>query len=195
MKQKIILATTSKYRITVFAYLGIPFVTESSNVEEYGLPRKNPKTLVSQLSSMKAEAVYAKHKKENSIIIGLDSIGYMKGKILEKPQSKAEAINRLSNISGKSHKTFTGICMINAKTGKKIQKVIETDSTFRKLSKKEILRYINENDNVFNICLGYDPGIGLSASFVETMTGSYHNLINGMPIEAIPDMLKKVGYR
>jgi len=83
---KIILATTSPYRKEAFGFLGIDFEVEGSEIDESQVPRNNPEELVKQLSKLKAEAV-AKNRPD-AIVIGMDSVGYFNGKILEKPKSK-----------------------------------------------------------------------------------------------------------
>jgi len=87
---KIILATTSPYRRETFGYLGIPFEAEGSNVDESQLERKNPEELVKNLSKLKAEAVAKNHS--DAIVIGMDSVTFFNGQILEKPKSREDAL-------------------------------------------------------------------------------------------------------
>lgn len=189
---KLILATTSKYKKKVFAYLGLPFRTEASKIDESIFPRKDPRKLVLALSKAKALAVASRYKEKEAIVIGLDSIGYFRRKILEKPKSKEEAIARLKELSGKRHSTFTGICMINNANGKILQQVVRTDVWFRKLSDEEIKKYVESDKDIFGICLGYDPETKISSSFAIKIKGSYNNLLNGMPTEVIPEMLERI---
>ena len=83
---KIILATTSPYRIETFGYLGIPFEAEGSNVDESQVERNNPEELVKTLSKLKAESVAKNHL--NAIVIGLDSVGFLKEKSLKSQNQK-----------------------------------------------------------------------------------------------------------
>jgi len=71
---KIILATTSPYRIEAFKFLEIDFTAEGSKVDESQVERNNPEDLVRELSKLKAEAVAKNHK--DAIVIGMDSAGY-----------------------------------------------------------------------------------------------------------------------
>lgn len=191
MKPAIILATTSPYKKKVFTYLNIPFRSIDSKVDESVIPRKNPKKLVLALSRLKAKAVA---NYSNGIIIGLDSIGYFKGRFLEKQRSKQDSLNRLKMISGKTFYSYTGICIIaKSKTEEKIyQRVVKTKVRMRILSDKEIRDYVNSDPNILKYCIGFDPELGLSSSFVKSIKGSYNNLLNGMPIEAIKEMLDKI---
>ena len=66
--KNIILATTSPYRIETFKSLGLPVLSEPSNVNEdfSGRPDNVPE-LVQHLARLKAEAVASKHLNEDKI--------------------------------------------------------------------------------------------------------------------------------
>lgn len=189
---KIILATTSSYRKEVFKYLGIPFEAEGSNVDESQLERNKPEELVKQLSKLKTEAVAKNHS--DAIVIGMDSVGFLNGQIIEKPKSKEEDFKRLKTFSGNYHQFYTGIYMINTATKKMLSKVVKTDVFMREISDEEINRYLNEDPNFNTYALGYDPVKHYSASFIQKIEGSYYNLLGGIPLETIVEMLKEVGY-
>jgi len=187
---KIILATTSPYRKETFGYLGIPFEAEGSNVDESQLGRNDPEELVKGLSKLKAEAVAKNHS--DAIVIGMDSVTYFDGQILEKPKSKEEDFERLKTPSGNKYQFYTGIYMVNTAKDKTLSKVIITDVFMRKLSDKEISQYLDEDSNFNTYALGYDPVKHYSASFVERIEGSYYNLLGGIPLETIIEMLKEI---
>lgn len=190
---KIILATTSPYRRETFGYLCIPFEVEGSNVDESRLERNNPEELVKELSKLKAEAVAKNHT--DAIVIGMDSVTYFNGKILEKPKSKEEDFERLKALSGNKHQFYTGIHMLNTATNKTLSKVVITDVFMRKLSDEEINKYLDEDSNFNTYALGYDPVKHYSASFVKKIEGSYYNLLGGIPLETIIEMLREIGYK
>ena len=187
---KIILATTSPHRIEAFKLLGVDFVAEGSKVDESGADRNDPEELVSELSRAKAEAVAKKHN--DAIVVGMDSVGYFNGKILEKPKSREEAFGRLKFLSGKSHQFYTGVYAVNTASGKTISKVIKTEVHLREFSDNEIKNYLDQ-DNFYNTyALGYDPLGHYSSTFVEKIEGSYNNLLRGIPLEVFPDIFKEL---
>ena len=191
--QKIILATTSPYRRETFGYLGIPFETEWSKVDESRLERNDPKELVRKLSKLKAESVAKNHS--STIVIGMDSVTYFNGQILEKPKSREEDFQRLKALSGKKHQFYTGIYMINTDTDGILSKVVITDVFMRNFLDEEINRYLDEDPNFNTYALGYDPVRHYSASFIKEIKGSYYNLLGGIPLETIIEMLKEIGYK
>lgn len=172
--------------------MGIPFEAEGSNVDESQLERDNPEELVKQLSKLKAEAVAKNHS--DAIVIGMDSITYFNGQILEKPKSREEDFKRLKALSGNKHQFYTGIYMVNTATNKTLSKTVITDVFMRELSDEEINKYLDEDPNFNTYALGYDPVKHYSASFVKKIEGSYYNLLGGIPIEVIVEMLKEIGY-
>ena len=190
---KIILATTSPYRRETFGYLGIPFEAEGSNVDESQLERNNPEELVKQLSKLKAEAVAKNHS--DAIVIGMDSVTYFNGRILEKPKSREEDFERLKALSGNRHQFYTGIYIVNTATNKTLSKIVITDVFMRELSDEEINKYLEEDPHFNTYALGYDPVKHISSSFVKKIEGSYYNLLGGIPLETIVEMLREIGYK
>jgi len=184
---KIILATTSPYRIEAFKFLEIDFTAEGSKVDESQVERNNPEELVRELSKLKAEAVAKNHK--DAIVIGMDSVGYFNGKILEKPKSRDDGFERLKFLSGKSHQFYTGVHIINTSSNKVISRVVKTEIHLRGFSEKEIEIYLNQDKFYNTYALGYDPLGHYSSTFAEKIEGSYNNFLRGIPLEIMPDLI------
>jgi septum formation protein len=188
--RKIVLATTSRPRKEIFGHLDIPFETASSDVDESPYERSDPAELVAVLSKLKAESVAKDHP--DAIVIGMDSVAYFNGNILEKPKSKEEDFQRLKSLSGNRHQFYTGVHMIDTSSGKTLSEVVITDVLMRNFSDKEINEYL-DNDPLFNTyALGYDPIRHISATFVKSIEGSYYNLLGGIPVETIVEMLAEI---
>jgi septum formation protein len=189
---KIILATSSPYRIKAFKMLGITFEAEASNAEEKFAGRPNePEALVKELARKKAEAV-AKRQGEG-IVIGFDSIGFFEGKILEKPCSRQEAFERLKMLSGKSFEFYTGMHFIDIAKGKASSDCSKTDVWMREISEEEIGNYLDSDKRFMTYALGFDPENSYSASFAGRIGGSYNNLIHGIPLEKVVEGLRGMG--
>ena len=190
---KIILGTASPYRRAAFKNLGIDFEAEASRVDESQIERGNPEKLVSQLAKLKAKTVAKNHP--DAVIIGMDSVGYFNGQILEKPKSRQEAFRRIKSLSGKPHEFYTGIYVINAANKKTAAKIIKSKIWLRKLSDSEINRYLDQDPNYNTYAIGFDPVRHISSSFAIRLVGSYNNYLIGIPLEVLPEMLKRVGYK
>jgi septum formation protein len=192
MSKKLILATTSPYRKQAFEMLGIPFEAESSKVDEYfdGRP-DDPEALVLHLAKLKTEAV-AKSHAEASTVIGFDSVGWFDGKVLEKPQSREEMVERLRAMSGNSYQFFTGIHIIDE--SRIVSRAVKTDIVMRKLTDSEINWYLDQDSNYKTYAQGYDPLGTYESTFIKEIHGSYNNPLRGIPLEVIVEMLQEVGY-
>jgi len=188
---KIILATTSQYRIEAMTYTSIPFETRDSQVFEYfeGRPKK-PQELVKMLSKLKAEAV-AKDCVD-SLVIGFDSVAYFQNKILEKPKSYNEAFERLQAFSGKSHEYYTGISVINTNTGKIYQECVKSRIKFRIITDSEIKKYLDSDPNYNRHAFGYNPSKNFSATFIKEIHGSPFNIMRGIPLSRVVEILHKM---
>ena len=152
----------------------------------------NPEELIKTLSKLKAEAVAKNHS--DAIIIGMDSIGCFNDKILEKPKSKEDAFERLKSLSGNKFEFYTGIHIINTSTQVAISKIVKSELLMRELSEGEINQYLEQDPHYNTYALGFDPLKNISSSFIMKLVGSYNNVLRGIPLEVIPDMLSEVGY-
>ena len=190
---KIILATNSPYRIEAFGYLGIPFEAKGSNIDESQLERNNPEDLVKKLSALKAESIA--QNSPDTIAIGMDSVGYFDGRILEKPKTKEDAFSRLKSLSGNKFQFYTGISVINTSSGRMVSRVVKTEAFMRNLQDEEINRYLNEDSRFNTYALGFDPLGHCSSAFIKNIEGSYNNLLRGIPLEELVELLSELGYK
>ena len=173
--------------------MGVDFKAEGSGIDESQVDRANPEELVKQLSRLKAEAVAKNHP--DAIVIGMDSVGYFNNQILEKPKSREEAFQRLKFLSGNNYQFYTGIHMTNPALNKKLSRIIKTQIFMRNISDGEVNKYLDEDPNYNTYALGYDPLGHSSSAFVQKIEGSYNNLLRGIPLEVIPEMLFEIGYK
>jgi len=190
MKEKIILATTSLRRHGLAQTMGLDFEIAPSNYEEdmTGNKKLNPKEMVIEFSHGKASDVAKKFKE--GIVIGVDTIVVFNGKKLGKPKSDEEAFNMLKSFSGKKQQVYSGVCLIDCKTGKIIRDYEVTDVYFKKLSDSEIKSYIKTGEHK-DKAGGY--GIqDLSSIFIKKINGCYFNVM-GFPIYNIYKNLTKLG--
>jgi len=194
MTNKIILATSSPHRKKAFSTLGIDFIAEGSDVDEYRADRPTePKELVRYLAKLKAEAVAKNHS--SGIVVGFDSFTYFEDEIMEKAGSKEVVFERLKRLSGNTHDFFTGIHIINLDNGVVKSDVVETKAYFRELSLDEINFYLDHDKDVVNYGIPYDAPDHFSSSFLTKVDGCYNSLCTGLPRGRMMEMLKEVGYR
>jgi len=182
IKNIIILASASPRRKELLGVLlsnfGLKFVVIPANIAEY-IPQKmrNFGRFVIDLAYLKASEVAKSH---NGIIIGADTIVVLKGRVLGKPESKKDAIKMLKALSGKEHKVYTGLVIID-KSIKFIYKTYEvTKVKFRKLSNSEIGFYV-ASGSPMDKAGAYGIQDDYGCTFVEKVSGDYFNVV-GLPI-------------
>lgn len=114
--EKIILASSSPRRKELLELAGIPFNIHPSDIIEKMDEDLEPFQIVEQLALQKAEDV-AKYYNEE-IVIGADTIVVFQGQILGKPINEEDAFRILKKLQGKPHLVYSGIALIDSKTGR-----------------------------------------------------------------------------
>ena len=186
--EKIILASLSPRREKSAKTMGLNFEIIPSNFIEDMTLNLPPDKLAMELALGKAKDV-AKKLREG-IVLGFDTFVYFNNKLIGKPKDKKDAFNTLKSYSGKFHEVYTGIAIINCKTGKTIKDCVITRVHFKKLSDNEINKYI-ETKEPLDKAGSY--GIqDLGSVFIDRIEGDFYN-ITGFPISTVYENLKKMG--
>lgn len=181
---KLILASNSPRRREILTQIGINYEIVPSTFEEQIKPME-PHKLVMHFAYMKALDV--SKRVEDSITIGADTIVYL-DEIMGKPKSEDDAYKMLKKLSGRDHFVMTGICVIDSKSGKYICDFEKTKVSFRELSDKEIVNYINTKEPLDKAGAYAIQGIG--SLFVKGIEGCYFNVV-GLPIYKLSLILKQ----
>jgi len=185
---KIILASGSLRRKTLLNELGFDFKVVPSNANEDSIVEENPRELVRKLSMLKAAKV-ARGLKDYAIVIGSDTIVVVDNEMLGKPKSRKQAREMLSKLSGNEHFVFTGICLINTKTGNVYTDTERTKVRFRQLSPRDIKLYSN-HESVLDWAGAY--AIQHQFTLIQSIDGSLTNVI-GFPTEKLIPLLRENG--
>jgi septum formation protein len=191
---KLILASGSPRREKILKSLKLDFeiIVPCGTVEKYF---RNPIRTVNYNSSIKAHFVY-NHAIINSlnysgaVIAGFDTIVYRAGKYFGKPADRAQALDFLEMLSGRTHKVITGITLINAKTGSILTGSEATTVRFKKLDRKLIEHYVAIED-VLDKAGAYDIS-GTGIIFIENINGCFYN-VAGLPVIKFINMLAGFG--
>ena len=186
MSQNLILASTSPFRRELLARLGLPFDVANPQTDETALPGETPEQIAMRLSEAKARAVVETHP--DALIIGSDQVATVDGKIYGKPGTHQRAVEQLRALSGKTVNFFTGLCLLNARTGEAQVRGVPTLVTFRQLSDQEIENYLSR-EPAYN-CAGSAKSEGLGIALLSSMRGDDPNALVGLPLIALCDMLR-----
>jgi septum formation protein len=184
----LILASASPRRAELLEQIGLNFQIIPSTFQEETLLEADPARLVMELALNKARQVAGGIP--GGLVIGADTIVFLEGQILGKPSGIEEAVRMLAQLSGKAHRVFTGIALIEVPGGKYRVNYEMTRVQFRSLSRDEIEAYVSTQEP-FDKAGAY--GIqGKGAVLVESIHGCYFNVV-GLPIARLVTMLQDFG--
>lgn len=189
MSRLLILASTSPYRRELLERLGLPFIVANPQTDETPHPGEAPEALSLRLAEAKARAVTKDHP--DALIIGSDQVATVDGKIYGKPGNRERGIAQLKELSGKTVNFFTGLCLLDSRSGLAQVRGVPTLVTFRTLSERAIENYL-DREPAYN-CAGSAKSEGLGIALLQSMRGDDPNALVGLPLIALCDMLGAAG--
>lgn len=178
---KIILASASPRRKELLTQIGVKFEIMISD-KETDIDSSNPIKACEKQAMQKAldiEEKAALKYKEDYIIIAADTIVALEDTILGKPKDKEDARLMLERISGKKHKVYTAVCVLNSRLKTHKSFVEETAVEVAELSKEDIDFYLSK-DEAYDKAGAYAIQ-GLFSRYIVGIEGDYYNVM-GLPV-------------
>ncbi|CCV11771.1 Maf-like protein [Mesorhizobium sp. STM 4661] len=193
---KLVLASGSPRRIELLQQAGIePDRVLPADVDETPLRAEHPRSLVKRLSKEKAEKALASLSTEDDyapgFVLAADTVVAVGRRILPKAETLDDASNCLGLLSGRSHRVYSGICLITP-GGKLRQRLVETRVRFKRLPREEIAAYVASGE--WRGKAGGYAVQGLAGSFVVKLVGSYTNVV-GLPLYETVALLNGEGFK
>lgn len=187
LKRKIILASASPRRARLLRQMGLKFTVYPSRVKELRKIKTNCADLVKENALKKARAVAKRFKQ--GIIIGADTVVFVKGKVIGKPKNILEAKKILKLITENTNWVYSGIAVIDIDKSKTYTAFEKTKVVFRKLNEDEFEGLLREE-----VKLDRAGGIdveGKAKSFVKEIKGDFYNIV-GLPINKFRYLLSQI---
>ena len=185
-QKRLILASGSPRRRELLSRMGYTFEICAPDVDEHVTGHASD--IVFTLARRKACA--AAERFDEGVIIASDTLVSLDGAPLGKPEDAADAHRMLAALSGREHEVFTGVCVIDAATGKSETRSVRTGVTFRALTDEEIDAYIATGEPMDKA--GAYAIQGGAGAFVSRLDGEFDNVV-GFPTEEVGEMLKGFG--
>jgi septum formation protein len=182
------LASKSPRRRKLLKQMGVKFKSFSVELNENIADGEHPVACVKRLASEKM--VVARSKVKSGIVITADTIVVLDKKVIGKPRNEKEAEKFLSLLSGKTHTVYTGICVVNTKSNKRILEYEKTRVEFRKIEKEEIRDYV-AGGSPMDKAGAYGIQDDFGAVFVKKINGCYYNVV-GLPLTKLYNSLRKI---
>lgn len=194
--QKLVLASGSPRRIELLQQAGIePDLVFPAEVDETPERAEHPRSLAKRLSRAKAERARETLRREpdaeGAYLLAADTVVAVGRRILPKAELVDEASNCLRLLSGRSHRVYSGICLVTPE-GKIRQRLVETRVRFKRLTREEIESYLASGE--WRGKAGGYAIQGLAGSFVVKLVGSYTSVV-GLPLYETVALLAAEGFK
>jgi septum formation protein len=182
---EIVLASGSPRRRELLGKLGVKFRVRAADIDE-DIPERDPARMVAELARQKARAVAV--LEPGNMILAADTTVALDGAILNKPASVLENAEFITQLSGRWHEVFTGICF-NTPAGEFVA-IERTRVKFRDLSRLEIDGYAQSGEG-----LDKAGGYGIQErgmALVEAIEGDFFNVV-GLPMARLVLLAREAG--
>ena len=187
-KKRLVLASASPRRLALLAQVNVePDAVIAADIDETPRKAELPGSLAVRLARAKAEAVVA--REPQALVVAADTVVACGRRILPKAQTPDEARACLALLSGRAHKVFTGVCLIDgAHIG---EKLVVTRVLMKRLSDEEMMAYLASGE--WRGKAGGYAIQGRAGAFIRSLSGSYSNVV-GLPLFETVNLLAGVGY-
>jgi len=188
LKKQFILASASPRRKELLRSAGLKFKIVPASVRENYISGETPRQHVRRLAQNKAELIVAKYP--DAWVLGADTIVVVDEKILGKPKNKTQAKKMLQQLSGRTHRVYTGFTIARGALSIRKTRIIHSAVRFKNITPEEMKWYIS-CEEPYDKAGGY-AAQGKGAYFIKSIHGSYTNVI-GLPLCEVLEEFKKVG--
>lgn len=138
-KHQLLLASKSPRRQYLLKELGLGFEIRTKEVDESFPDNLKAQEIPLYLCEKKANA-FDEELNDNTIVITADTIVWINGQVLNKPENFEDAVRMLQLLSGKMHEVYTGVCLKSKHKTRSFYAL--TKVYFKELSLEEIEFYI-----------------------------------------------------
>lgn len=186
MPKKLILASGSLGRRELMKLHGYQFEVRPANIDEPTEARLGDcRHYVAELAWLKAAAVAP--TVADGIVIAADTVGWLDGKVIGKPDDEAHARRIIKSLSGTVHELWTGVCLWVRPGDKQVTWQELSRVRMKSLTDADIEAYLKTRkwegcSGAYAIQMPTDP-------YLTVIEGSVSNVI-GLPMESLSQALK-----
>lgn len=186
MSAQIILASASPRRQELLRQIGVTFKVLPVDLDETPLTGETPLAYVERIAAEKSASVFDLPD-TNLPVLAADTAVILDGQIMGKPKDKADCLDMLSRLSGRTHQVFSAISLRGSAHW---QAVSVTDVAFRVMTQQEMNAYWATGEPADKA--GAYAIQGLGSVFVKSITGSFSGVV-GLPLYETAELLAKQG--
>jgi len=188
-QQRLILASSSKYRQALLARLGLSFESIAPEIDEKGLPNESPKELVQRLALSKAEIISDQYG--DAIVIGSDQVAVYDNQIIGKPGTYNKALQQLKKFSGNQVIFLTAVALVCHSSQFKEIAISKVIVNFKVLEDKQIKNYLL-HDKPYD-CAGSFKIESMGVSLFESVCSDDPTSLEGLPLIIVCNLLHRAG--
>ena len=192
MVKEIILASKSGVRKKILEENNIQCKIEPSNVDEDSVKeslikeRASPTIISKNLAELKANKISQKFIEE--MVLGADSLIDLEGEIISKPNDRAEALEILKKMNGKTHQLISSVCI--SRGGSMIWNYTDKASlTMKDMTFLELENYLEKISDVDLYAYNVYQIEGEGRNLFSKIEGD-EDTIMGLPVKKIKEYLK-----
>ena len=197
---KICLASRSPRRRELLAQIGVSFdliafrgpPREDKEIDESLLAGESPLGYVQRVARAKALhgwRIVGWRKLPSRPVLAADTTLEFEGEVIGKPVSRADAVDILRRLSGKTHRVLTAVAV--AFEGRLETALSISEVRFGELDEAAIQRYVASGEPMDKA--GAYGIQGHAGMFVAHLSGSYTGVM-GLPLFETAEILRKFGY-
>lgn len=142
--QALILASNSPRRRELLSLAEWHFEVRPADVDESVLPGESPQDYVSRVAADKARVIGS--QLDEGLVLAADTTVVLDGEILGKPHNPARARQMLTALRGREHIVYSGLALLNARTGESQHDLATSRVPMRDYSDAEMDAYIASGD-------------------------------------------------
>jgi septum formation protein len=182
---RLILASGSLGRRELMKRAGYAFEVRPANVDEpTGAGVTDIRAYVQSVAWMKAAAVAP--RVAEGVVIAADTVGWLGGQVIGKPEGEADARRILKALGGTEHELWTGVVLWRRPDGLQLAWQEVSRVAFRRLSDAELDTYLATR--TWQGCSGAYAIKEKGDPYVRVVAGSVSNVI-GLPLETLERVL------
>ena len=193
---KIILASKSGVRKNILDKYKIPAIVSPSNIDEDQVKESllekgaDPEIISKNLAELKSVKVSTKFP--NELVLGADSVVSLDLNLINKPNSREEALTILKTLNGKKHYLISSVCI--SKNGSMIWNYTDkSELKMKKLSEDELKSYLSRIKTETLLAYGVYQIEADGLNLFEYIKGDKDSIM-GLPIKHIKTTLVNIRY-
>lgn len=188
--RSVILASGSPRRRRLLRSLGVRCRVLVPRVGESSRHGRNPAALARRNALAKARAVASTQRR--GMIIGADTVVWRGGRLFGKPATRAQARAQLRALSGRAHLVYTGVALVDGRTGQALTAVAKARVLLRRLSSACQARYLRRIHPLDKAGAYAIQRFG--EMIIDRIDGCLSTVV-GLPVPALERLLRRRGWR